>query len=108
MADAFNPDLILYIERQENVNGDSLAKYLMEFMLEMLENHQTREVHEEQEEVVLADPRDVEYPNELEIDNQENQLTTKRRTRWETKMTRMKLASQHRNQGCPTIYPRFQ
>ncbi|CAO4381847.1 unnamed protein product [Caenorhabditis nigoni] len=50
-----------------------LAKYLMEFVLEMLENHQTREVHEGQEEVVLADPRDVEYLNELGIDNQENQ-----------------------------------
>ncbi|PIC30162.1 hypothetical protein B9Z55_021501 [Caenorhabditis nigoni] len=47
--------------------------YLMEFVLEMLENHQTREVQEEQEEVVFADPRDVECPNELEIDNQENQ-----------------------------------
>ncbi|CAO4370906.1 unnamed protein product [Caenorhabditis nigoni] len=73
-----HPDFILYIEMKENVNGDSLAVYLTErsFVLEILEQNQTEEVHAEdvkgEEEKDLEDPNDEEYSNEMELDFQMN------------------------------------
>ncbi|ULU02393.1 hypothetical protein L3Y34_002164 [Caenorhabditis briggsae] len=73
-----HPDVILYIEMKEDVNGDSLAEYLMErsFVLKMLEQNRTEEVHseeeEEGEEEYSEDPNDEEYLNEWELDYQIN------------------------------------
>ncbi|PIC39251.1 hypothetical protein B9Z55_010997 [Caenorhabditis nigoni] len=73
-----HPDFILYIEMKENVNGDSLAVYLTErsFVLEILEQNRTEEVHAEdvkgEEEKDLEDPKDEEYSNEMELDLQMN------------------------------------
>ncbi|CAP35159.2 Protein CBG17528 [Caenorhabditis briggsae] len=69
-------DVILYIELKENVDGDGLAQYVTDrsFVLEMLENHRTGEVHVEQDEVVLADPNEVQYPNQPVLDTPEELL----------------------------------
>ncbi|PIC11477.1 hypothetical protein B9Z55_029062 [Caenorhabditis nigoni] len=70
-----HPDIILYIEKKENVHGDSLAVYLMErsFVVEILEENRTEQVHaedieEEKEGEDLEDPNDEEYSNEMDLD----------------------------------------
>ncbi|CAO4384077.1 unnamed protein product [Caenorhabditis nigoni] len=68
-------DVILFLERQEDVNGDSLAQYIDErsFVLEMLENHRTGEVHANQEEENLSDPQGEKHSEEPVLDYEMNE-----------------------------------
>ncbi|PIC16870.1 hypothetical protein B9Z55_023318 [Caenorhabditis nigoni] len=68
-------DVYLYIEMKENVNGDNLAQYLIDWdlVLKVFKRELTKEFYIDQEEVNLADSHDVEYLNEPELDYHMNE-----------------------------------
>ncbi|PIC16873.1 hypothetical protein B9Z55_023320 [Caenorhabditis nigoni] len=100
-----DPDLILYIEWKENVDGDALAQYLMDrsFVLEMLENQRAIEVVE-QEKAVFADPNDAENANMLEFDHMnDDDGTVRENSQQDVKDIPLLGSSREENQKPPMV-----
>ncbi|CAO4384078.1 unnamed protein product [Caenorhabditis nigoni] len=100
-----HPDLILYIEWKENVDGDALAQYLMDrsFVLEILENQRAIEVVE-QEKAVFADPNDAENANMLECDHMnDDDGTVRENSQQDVKDIPLLGSSREENQKPPIV-----